>query len=68
MGEVIQIDQALVQKHLGEVVCSTVQDTLNALLDAEADRLTLHFHLLFLRVLGARQFLVAWSSVLVFHG
>jgi transposase-like protein len=39
LGEVIQIDQALVQKHLGEVVRSTVQDTLNALLDAEADRL-----------------------------
>ncbi|MCW5550219.1 MAG: hypothetical protein KIT44_14745 [Opitutaceae bacterium] len=37
MGEVISIDQALVQKHLGEVVRSTVQDTLNALLDAEAD-------------------------------
>ena len=39
LGEVIQIDQALVQKHLGEVVRSTVQDPLNALLDAEADRL-----------------------------
>lgn len=39
LGEVIQIDQALVQKHLGEVVRTTVQDTLNALLDAEADRL-----------------------------
>lgn len=39
LGEVIQIDQALVQQHLGEVVRSTVQDTLNALLDAEADRL-----------------------------
>ncbi len=39
LGEVISIDQALVQKHLGEVVRTTVQDTLNALLDAEADRL-----------------------------
>lgn len=37
LGEVIQIDQALVQKHLGEVVRTTRQDTLNALLDAEAD-------------------------------
>jgi putative transposase len=39
LGEVIQIDQALVRQHLGEVVRATVQDTLNALLDAEADRL-----------------------------
>src|ERR1700749_1702606 len=39
LGEVISIDQAMVQKHLSEVVRTTVQDTLNALLDAEADRL-----------------------------
>lgn len=39
LGEVIQIDQALVREHLGEVVRTTVQDTLNALLEAEADRL-----------------------------
>lgn len=39
LGEVIQIDQAVVQQHLSEVVRTTVQDTLNALLDAEADRL-----------------------------
>ena len=39
LGKVIKIDEALVQKHLGEVVRSTVEDTLNALLDAEADRL-----------------------------
>jgi hypothetical protein len=35
MGEVIHIDQAMVRKHLGRIVVSTVQDTLNALLDAE---------------------------------
>lgn len=39
MGEVSQIDQVMVQKHLGEVVRSTVEETLNALLDTEADRL-----------------------------
>jgi transposase-like protein len=39
MGEVIQIDQQLVQKHLSEVVRSTVEETLNAMLDAEADQL-----------------------------
>lgn len=39
LGEVIQIDQAVVRQHLGEVVRSTVEETLNALLDAEADRL-----------------------------
>ena len=39
LGEVIQIDQNLVQKHLSEVVRTTVEETLNGLLDAEADRL-----------------------------
>ena len=39
MGEVIQIDRELVQKHLSEVVRSTVEQTLNAMLDAEADQL-----------------------------
>jgi putative transposase len=36
---VIQIDEAKIQEHLGEVVRSTVEETLNAMLDAEADRL-----------------------------
>ena len=35
----IQIDEGKIQEHLGEVVRSTVEETLNALLDAEADRL-----------------------------
>jgi transposase-like protein len=39
LGEVIQIDQNLVKKHLDEVVRSTVEETLNAMLDAEADLL-----------------------------
>ncbi len=39
LGEVIHIDQDLVQQHLGEVVRSTVEETLNAMLDADADRL-----------------------------
>jgi putative transposase len=39
IGEVIQIDQELVQKHLSEVVRTTVEETLNAMLDAEADQL-----------------------------
>jgi len=39
IGEVIQIDQGLVRKHLDEVVRSTVEETLNAMLDAEADQL-----------------------------
>ena len=33
MGEVIQIDQTLVQKHLSEVVRATVEETLNAMLE-----------------------------------
>ena len=39
LGQVIQIDEGKIQAHLGEVVRSTVEETLNALLDAEADRL-----------------------------
>ena len=38
-NQVIQIDEGKIQAHLGEVVGSTVEETLNALLDAEADRL-----------------------------
>jgi len=39
MGQVIQIDEARIRDHLGETVRGTVEETLNALLDAEADRL-----------------------------
>ena len=39
MGQVIQIDEAKIRDHLGEMVRGTVEETLNALLDAEADRL-----------------------------
>ena len=35
----IQIDKGNIQEHLGEVVRSTVEETPNAMLDAEADRL-----------------------------
>src|SRR6202171_1074481 len=39
MGQVIQIDEARIRDHLGEMARGTVEETLNALLDAEADRL-----------------------------
>ncbi|MGH2506880.1 MAG: IS256 family transposase [Ktedonobacteraceae bacterium] len=39
LGPVIQIDEARIQDHLGSVVRTTVEETLNGLLDAEADRL-----------------------------
>ena len=39
LSQVIQIDEGKIQEHLGEVVRSTVEETLNALLDAEAVRL-----------------------------
>jgi len=39
LGQVIQIDEARIPDHLGEMVRGTVEETLNALLDAEADRL-----------------------------
>jgi hypothetical protein len=39
LGPVVQIDGVRIQTHLDEVVRSTVEETLNALLDAEADHL-----------------------------
>ncbi|MBM3534506.1 MAG: IS256 family transposase, partial [Alphaproteobacteria bacterium] len=39
MGQVIQIDEARIRDHLGEMVRGTVEETLNALLESEADRL-----------------------------
>jgi transposase-like protein len=39
LSQVIQIGEAKIQEHLGEVVRSTVEETLNSMLDAEADRL-----------------------------
>ena len=39
MGQVIQIDEARIRAHLGEMVRGTVEEALNAMLDAEADRL-----------------------------
>ena len=38
-GQIIQIDEERIHQHLGEIVRDTVEDTLNGLLDAEADRL-----------------------------
>ncbi len=39
LSQVIKIDEARIQQHLGEMVRSTVEQTLNAMLDAEADQL-----------------------------
>ena len=39
MGKVIQINEQEVKDHLGKVVLESVEETLNGLLDAEADRL-----------------------------
>ena len=50
LGQVIEIDEARIRDHLGELVRGSVEDTLNALLDAEADRMcnaALHPHLSF---------------------
>jgi putative transposase len=38
-GRIIQVDEEGVRKHLREIVKGTVQETLNTLLDEEADRL-----------------------------
>ena len=39
LSNVIQIDDERIQDHLGKIVRGSVEETLNALLDAEADRL-----------------------------
>ena len=39
LGAVVQIDDGKIRAHLNEVVRATVEETLNALLDAEADHL-----------------------------
>lgn len=39
LGKVVQIDEKRIQDHLGELVRGTVEETLNSLLDAEADAL-----------------------------
>ncbi|WP_265593800.1 transposase, partial [Verrucomicrobium sp. BvORR034] len=38
-GNVISIDEGVIRQHLDRMVVRTVEETLNALLDAEADRL-----------------------------
>jgi transposase-like protein len=38
-GKIIQIDEGMIKDHLGKIVKGTVEETLNALLDADADRL-----------------------------
>ena len=39
LGNVIRIDDERVREHLGRIVRGTVEETLNAMLEAEADRL-----------------------------
>ncbi len=39
LSQIIKIDEGQIQQHLGEMVRSTVEETLNAMLDAEADHL-----------------------------
>ena len=39
LGKVIKIDEGRIRDHLGEMVRGTVEEALNGMLDAEADRL-----------------------------
>lgn len=39
LGKVIGIDERKIEDHLGHIVRGTVEQTLNAMLDAEADTL-----------------------------
>ena len=38
-AQIIQLNESAVRDHLGEMVRNTVEETLNGMLDAEADRL-----------------------------
>ena len=40
MADIIQLNQAEIKSQLGEMVRKSVEDTLNAMLDAEADQIT----------------------------
>ena len=39
VSNVVKIDEERIKGHLDRIVCGTVEETLNSLLDAEADRL-----------------------------
>lgn len=39
LGKVVSIDESKIRDHLGEMVRGTVEETLNAMLDAEADQM-----------------------------
>ena len=39
LSKVVQMDEGRIQAHLGELVRGTVEETLNSLLEAEADLL-----------------------------
>ena len=39
LGKVVQIDDRRIQDHLGELVRGTVEETLNTMLDADAETL-----------------------------
>lgn len=38
-GNIVTIDETQIRDHLGKIVRGTVEETLNSLLDAEADRI-----------------------------
>ena len=40
MADIIQLNQAEIKSQLGDLVRQSVEETLNAMLDAEADQIT----------------------------
>ena len=38
-GKIVRIDEGMIKDHLGKIVKGTVEETINTLLDADADRL-----------------------------
>lgn len=39
MEKIVQVNEEMIRNQLGELVRTSIEDTLNGLLDAEADRL-----------------------------
>lgn len=42
MGNIVQLNEGEIKNQLGEMVRQSVEDTLNSMLDAEADQITGH--------------------------
>ena len=66
LNQVIKIDQARIKSHLGEMVRETVEETLNVMLDTEADQLCQARSAAYARSSGTCQLLSLPSARVIF--